>query len=40
MSGGHLNQGINKEGIRFYNELIDELLANGYDLTIGSMNVI
>jgi beta-glucosidase len=26
---GHLNQGINKEGIRFYNDLIDELLANG-----------
>ncbi|KAI8526346.1 hypothetical protein RHMOL_Rhmol13G0300600 [Rhododendron molle] len=28
--GGQLNLGINKEGIRFYNELIDELIANGY----------
>ncbi|KAG5551597.1 hypothetical protein RHGRI_009867 [Rhododendron griersonianum] len=26
---GQLNLGINKEGIRFYNELIDELIANG-----------
>ncbi|KAF7119620.1 hypothetical protein RHSIM_Rhsim13G0229900 [Rhododendron simsii] len=26
---GQLNQGINKEGIRFYNDLIDELIANG-----------
>ncbi|KAI8526350.1 hypothetical protein RHMOL_Rhmol13G0300600 [Rhododendron molle] len=30
LSGGQLNLGINKEGIRFYNELIDELIANGY----------
>ncbi|KAH7840410.1 hypothetical protein Vadar_016471 [Vaccinium darrowii] len=29
LPSGELNQGINKEGIRFYNELIDELLANG-----------
>ncbi|KAF7120674.1 hypothetical protein RHSIM_Rhsim13G0228600 [Rhododendron simsii] len=26
---GQLNLGINKEGIRFYNDLIDELIANG-----------
>ncbi|CDY23438.1 BnaC04g49660D [Brassica napus] len=26
---GKLSKGVNKEGIRFYNELIDELLANG-----------
>ncbi|KAG5517682.1 hypothetical protein RHGRI_038163 [Rhododendron griersonianum] len=26
---GQLNLGINKEGIQFYNELIDELIANG-----------
>lgn len=29
LPSGQLNQGINKEGIRFYNDLIDELLANG-----------
>ncbi|XP_058748878.1 beta-glucosidase 12-like [Vicia villosa] len=26
---GHLNGGINQEGVKYYNNLIDELLANG-----------
>ena len=29
LQDGKLSKGVNKEGIRFYNELIDELLANG-----------
>ncbi|XP_058200437.1 raucaffricine-O-beta-D-glucosidase-like isoform X3 [Rhododendron vialii] len=28
LPSGQLNQGINKEGIQFYNDLIDDLLAN------------
>ncbi|KAG5526092.1 hypothetical protein RHGRI_032403 [Rhododendron griersonianum] len=30
LPSGQLNLGINKEGIQFYNDLIDELIANGY----------
>lgn len=26
---GKKSKGVNKEGIKFYNDLIDELLANG-----------
>ncbi|KAM7508700.1 hypothetical protein LguiA_019153 [Lonicera macranthoides] len=29
-SGGKLSGGINKEGIKYYNDLIDELLANDF----------
>nr|XP_027065937.1 raucaffricine-O-beta-D-glucosidase-like [Coffea arabica] len=29
LPGGRLNAGVNKEGIQYYNNLIDELLANG-----------
>lgn len=29
--GGKIDGGVNKEGIRYYNNLIDELLANGYN---------
>ncbi|KAJ0037377.1 hypothetical protein Pint_24092 [Pistacia integerrima] len=29
LPGGKLKRGVNKEGIRFYNNLINELLANG-----------
>lgn len=28
-SGGKLSGGVNKEGIAFYNNLINELLSNG-----------
>jgi len=27
--GGKLKDGVNKEGVQFYKDLIDELLANG-----------
>lgn len=29
LPGGHLSGGINEEGIRYYNNLIDELISNG-----------
>lgn len=28
-TGGKLKDGVNKEGVQFYKDLIDELLANG-----------
>ncbi|KAL3537823.1 hypothetical protein ACH5RR_001189 [Cinchona calisaya] len=31
LPGGSLNAGVNKEGIRYYNDLINELLANGIE---------
>nr|WNF20694.1 strictosidine beta-d-glucosidase 1 [Mitragyna speciosa] len=31
LPGGNLNAGVNKEGINYYNNLIDELLANGIE---------
>ncbi|KAL3533003.1 hypothetical protein ACH5RR_006524 [Cinchona calisaya] len=31
LPGGNLNGGVNKEGINYYNNLIDELLANGIE---------
>jgi beta-glucosidase len=30
-SDGRLSAGINEEGIQFYNNLIDELIENGYN---------
>jgi beta-glucosidase/6-phospho-beta-glucosidase/beta-galactosidase len=30
-SDGRLSAGINEEGIQFYNNLIDELIKNGYN---------
>lgn len=27
--GGKVKDGVNKEGVKFYNALIDELIANG-----------
>ncbi|KAK3038377.1 hypothetical protein RJ639_030277 [Escallonia herrerae] len=31
LPGGKLCAGVNKEGIKYYNDLIDELLANGIE---------
>ena len=33
-SDGRLSAGINEEGIQFYNNLIDELIKNSYDLLL------
>ena len=31
---GRLSAGVNEEGIKFYNDLIDDLLKNGYNLSL------
>ena len=37
ISEGKLCKGVNKEGIKYYNNLINELLANGLDAFLNSI---